>query len=104
MIILYNLLSRNDVNFAKKDCFTLINFSSVLRHIYMFYFSDVIIVSERFKSSLSIGVKKSHHYNCVAENGAGTVGSGGPTCNVKVISPGKNLFTVPYEFTRTHSF
>ena len=55
----------------------------------MFYFSDVIIISERYESSLYIGVKYSEYYNCVAENGAGPAGRFGPMCQVTVISPGK---------------
>ena len=57
----------------------------------MFYFSDVIIISERYESSLYIGVKYSDHYNCVAENGAGPMGRYGPRCEVTVTRPGKKL-------------
>ena len=88
------------MNFSKKDCFILIDFIPVL----MLYFSDVIIVSERYESCLSVRVEYSVDYACVAENGAGPMGRYGPRCDVRVINSGKYLICVLYEFIRIHYF
>ena len=51
----------------------------------MMYFSGITIISERYQSCLSKGVKYSDNYGCVAENSAGTVGRDGPICEVTFI-------------------